>query len=487
MAIDPGTPTIQPTKTYPEGKFDIVFSSHVLNVIPEKAIRDEFVQKAWDKVAVGGHLVVAVRDDKSSLRGATKTKTWQGYIDFLGPQKNITNPEVARWKHLKESKGNWRMVYVVKENENQLAPISGEATVWHNGNLIPVDEHGKSIRKDDFNVEEIIENVGRTSRRNQPNAPANALIEIINSRRLQEETFGYFFEVNSLLDTGAGFNASGANAFHKETDIPIIHAQDISAEDVGKQVSTKNYVELSYIGKLGSQAIDAYEKLKEQNPSLAENVKVVDYDTLTGKTHFSTVPTFDKEAFPKIETSITYNPELGTFSERGSGQLLHRVAEMVGEDYDKFDLGKRREEQEDLDIRIEEYNKQNPDNPIRPQQLGGTKSFASIMERLKEVIENISEATGYWEDVPEHEKMIYSPRETEPLINPDLYTPPEPLVHPDLYKPREPLIHPETKNPTGPYINVGSKLKQGIGSWLPFPGQGTVAAAALRANRSNNK
>ena len=102
-------------------------------------------------------------------------------------------------------------------------------------------------------------------------------------------------------------------------------------------------------------------------------------------------------------------------------------------------------------------------------------------------IGNISEATGYWEDVPEHEKMIDSPSETEPLINPDLYTPPEPLVHPDLYKPREPLIHPETKNPTGPYINVGSKLKQGIGSWLPFPGQGTVAAAALRANRSNNK
>ena len=194
MAIDPGTPTIQPTKTYPEGKFDIVFSSHVLNVIPEKAIRDEFVQKAWDKVAVGGHLVVAVRDDKSSLQGATSRKTWQGYIDFLGPQKNITNPEVARWKDLEESKGNWRMVYVVKENENQLAPISGEATVWHNGNLIPVDEHGKSIRKisqrktkDDFNVEEIIENVGRTSRRNQPNAPANELIKIIETEKYLEE------------------------------------------------------------------------------------------------------------------------------------------------------------------------------------------------------------------------------------------------------------------------------------------------------------
>jgi len=469
---------------------------------------------------------------------------------------------------------------------------------------------------------------------------------------------------------------------------------------IGKVVGSKRYVEISYINELGPEAVSAYERLWKENPDFAENAKVVDYDKKTGNVHFSIVPRFDEDVTPKIEKSVTYNATTNSFgSERKSGQVLHRTDTMVGDGYSGFDKEKQGQETEGIFDRIDLYNERNPENTITPNQIGGSRAWGEVLERVnintpvrKELpagqkfttitlshvlntqpddatrngivqdlynaledegslyigvraddreltgvkkggqfqakitfennpdivfrkdlstssvavyqlkkeagqelsknpggiakvrldgrnvptingqvigrppvdieqateksmetarpvgeanrvklidkliekgelstnhadagagkgqglrqieeywkkegitgilvgsdpfhgIGNISEATGYWEDVPEHEKMIDSPSETEPLINPDLYTP------------REPLIHPETKNPTGPYINVGSKLnlregygssfkpfnilKQGVFSWLPsVPGKRTVAEAALRANRSNNK
>ena len=64
----------------PNGCFDVVTCIYVLNVIPDPVERANILAEAQSYVRTGGNIYVAIRADKSNLKGWTRNDTWQGYV-----------------------------------------------------------------------------------------------------------------------------------------------------------------------------------------------------------------------------------------------------------------------------------------------------------------------------------------------------------------------------------------------------------------------
>lgn len=64
----------------PRGSFDTILCTFVLNVINNQRSRDLVVDDITKKLKSNGVAYITVRTDKSSLKGKTKSGTWQGLI-----------------------------------------------------------------------------------------------------------------------------------------------------------------------------------------------------------------------------------------------------------------------------------------------------------------------------------------------------------------------------------------------------------------------
>ncbi len=58
-----------------------VLCTYVLNVIEDKATRDDIVARLIGYTKPGGYVFITVRNDKDKLNGTTSRGTWQGFID----------------------------------------------------------------------------------------------------------------------------------------------------------------------------------------------------------------------------------------------------------------------------------------------------------------------------------------------------------------------------------------------------------------------
>ena len=63
-------------------KYDVVMCNFVLNVLPNDAERQAALDQIRELLNEGGVAYIAVRNDKSNLKGYTKRGTWQGYIEL---------------------------------------------------------------------------------------------------------------------------------------------------------------------------------------------------------------------------------------------------------------------------------------------------------------------------------------------------------------------------------------------------------------------
>lgn len=70
--------------SYPEGKYDIVLCTYVLNVIPTEGARHSIVRQIRGLLAEGGVAYITVRNDVNNLNGWTERGTWQGWVDVPG-------------------------------------------------------------------------------------------------------------------------------------------------------------------------------------------------------------------------------------------------------------------------------------------------------------------------------------------------------------------------------------------------------------------
>jgi hypothetical protein len=73
-------PYFQPVTPCVNLRYDTILCTYVLNVIPEYYDRCVVVEEALEYLAEGGWLYVSIRNDRKSLKGWTKTGTWQGYV-----------------------------------------------------------------------------------------------------------------------------------------------------------------------------------------------------------------------------------------------------------------------------------------------------------------------------------------------------------------------------------------------------------------------
>lgn len=68
----------------PDGKFDVVLCTYVLNTIPVAKVRNAILKCIIAMLAEDGIAMVSVRNDMKSLTGYKKNGTWQGYIRING-------------------------------------------------------------------------------------------------------------------------------------------------------------------------------------------------------------------------------------------------------------------------------------------------------------------------------------------------------------------------------------------------------------------
>ena len=66
----------------PEGTFDTVLCTYVLNVIPSPTERNAVLTVLSGKLSPGGIAYISVRNDRRSLNGWTGRGTWQGLIEL---------------------------------------------------------------------------------------------------------------------------------------------------------------------------------------------------------------------------------------------------------------------------------------------------------------------------------------------------------------------------------------------------------------------
>lgn len=80
----------------PDGQFDIVYSTYVVNVIEDPQARLGAVAVAWEKVRRGGRLIVIARSDvEKSAKGKNWKRVGDGYCTPMGTfQKQFSTGEV---------------------------------------------------------------------------------------------------------------------------------------------------------------------------------------------------------------------------------------------------------------------------------------------------------------------------------------------------------------------------------------------------------
>lgn len=66
----------------PEGTFDTVTCTYVLNVIPSPTERDATIALLRGKLSPGGIAYISVRNDRKNLNGWTSRNTWQGLVEL---------------------------------------------------------------------------------------------------------------------------------------------------------------------------------------------------------------------------------------------------------------------------------------------------------------------------------------------------------------------------------------------------------------------
>lgn len=75
-------------------KYDVVMCNFVLNVIENSEERNDVVNQIRELLNKDGVAYIAVRNDKSNLKGYTKRRTWQGYIELPYPVVKRTSSYV---------------------------------------------------------------------------------------------------------------------------------------------------------------------------------------------------------------------------------------------------------------------------------------------------------------------------------------------------------------------------------------------------------
>ena len=74
----------------PDGKFDTITCTYVLNVIEDHEVRVRVLQNIQHRLTDTGIAYITVRDDKRALCGITRSGSWQGLIVLALP---------VRYKH----------------------------------------------------------------------------------------------------------------------------------------------------------------------------------------------------------------------------------------------------------------------------------------------------------------------------------------------------------------------------------------------------
>lgn len=75
----------------PEGVFDTILCTFVLNVIPGAKERTEVLEQLQKLLTDTGHAYISVRRDRPKLRGETSIGTWQGYVQLNLPSLRKTS------------------------------------------------------------------------------------------------------------------------------------------------------------------------------------------------------------------------------------------------------------------------------------------------------------------------------------------------------------------------------------------------------------
>ena len=70
---------------FPKGKFDLIVCNYVLNVVSDKEIRTDIINKIHSLLKEKGKAFVSVRSDVTALKGLTSKGTWQGFIKLKFP------------------------------------------------------------------------------------------------------------------------------------------------------------------------------------------------------------------------------------------------------------------------------------------------------------------------------------------------------------------------------------------------------------------
>lgn len=71
---------------WPKGKFDMIYCNYVLNVISDRGVRYDVIEKIRSLLKPNGKAYISVRDDKKDLNGVVeRTGQWQGKINLKLP------------------------------------------------------------------------------------------------------------------------------------------------------------------------------------------------------------------------------------------------------------------------------------------------------------------------------------------------------------------------------------------------------------------
>lgn len=69
----------------PDGQFDTITCTFVLNVIPDERERNDVIDNIRKKLTPDGRAYITVRRDTRALNGVTSRGTWQGLIELDYP------------------------------------------------------------------------------------------------------------------------------------------------------------------------------------------------------------------------------------------------------------------------------------------------------------------------------------------------------------------------------------------------------------------
>jgi hypothetical protein len=87
----------------PTGKFDLVTSVYMMNVIEDADERLEAEDNIINFLSEGGKAYLAVRNDKCALNGCTSKGTWQGSVEPVrsGWELIVSNARFKIWEYTK--------------------------------------------------------------------------------------------------------------------------------------------------------------------------------------------------------------------------------------------------------------------------------------------------------------------------------------------------------------------------------------------------